>query len=98
MLAEAVIIAFASWRLASLLVHEDGPGHVFARLRRFAGVPDAGEIEGVLPELFSCVWCMSVWTALAMFALWHVWRPEPVMVIAASAGAIAIERWARGAA
>ena len=69
------LTALAAWRLASLLVNEDGPGAVFARLRRWAGIgyvvrqnadgqPEAMRVSrGWLAEGLTCVWCVSVWTA-----------------------------------
>lgn len=79
-----------------MLVHEDGPFQMFARLRRAAGVPQEGEVEGFLPELLSCVWCLGVWIALGLWIVWEVWRPEPVIVLAAAGGIIAVERGIHG--
>lgn len=70
-----VLTALAAWRLASMLVNEDGPGAMFARLRRWAGInyvvrmgpdgqPDSMRVaQGALAEGLTCVWCVSVWTA-----------------------------------
>jgi hypothetical protein len=74
----------ASWRLANLLVNEDGPFAVFARLRYAAGIRPlpvmsmeemgGGELQArtfamnTLAEGLTCVWCVSVWTA-ALFLL-----------------------------
>jgi len=70
-----VLTALASWRMASLLVNEDGPGAVFARLRRWAGIsyvvrqdgngqPAAMRVaKGGLAEGLTCIWCVSVWCA-----------------------------------
>ena len=74
------LTALAAWRVASLLVNEDGPGAVFARLRRRAGInyvvrqngqgqPEAMQVaRGWLAEGLTCVWCVSVWAA-AFFVL-----------------------------
>lgn len=94
-------LALAAWRLASLLVDEDGPLAVFSRLRYKAGVRSVvlkngqGNPEPVkvaqtpLAEVFLCVWCMSVWTA-ALLAL----PLAPVrwlrLVLAGSAGAVLV--------
>lgn len=67
----------ATWRLTSLLVQEDGPARLFARLRAFS------TFGGVL----ECVWCCSVWVAGALLILERFWR-WPVDVLAVSAGAI----------
>lgn len=92
---QVVVCGLAGWRLASLLVIEDGPFDIFDRLRRAAGVPDGvGEIEGLLPGILTCVWCASVWTASAMWLAWHV-HPAIPGVVAAWAIAVVAERQAR---
>jgi hypothetical protein len=70
----------AGWRLAHMLVHEEGPGAIFARLRLWAGIgivpvqrPDGTMVEATLARTWvaqglTCVWCVSVWTA-ALFVL-----------------------------
>lgn len=89
---EGVAIAgLAGWRLASLLVNEDGPGAVFARLRRAVGVPEQGEATG-LAAMLSCVWCTSVWTVAGAWAVWRV-APDVSGIVAAMAVAVATERW-----
>jgi hypothetical protein len=90
-----VLSGLAGWRLASLLVSEDGPWQVFARIRKAAGVPDAGEVRGLLPEILSCTWCCSIWTSAAMLALWS-FAPWLVAVFAAAAVALVAESAARG--
>lgn len=91
--------ALAAWRLASLLVNEDGPGAVFARLRHKAGVrsvvtrdaagnPTASRAALTpVAEGLTCVWCVSVWTA-ALLALPLAPVRALRLVLAASAGAI----------
>lgn len=96
MLTEAILIGLAAWRVASFLVNEDGPFNVSHRLRvRIGWVYD--EYGGIsrpdtfLGGLFSCVWCMSVWTAIGFWVLWQV-APECVMVVAAMAVPPVVER------
>jgi hypothetical protein len=84
-----VLIALAAWRVASMFVNEDGPLDIFRHIRDRL-IPE-GEITGFLPNLLSCVWCCSVWTAAAMYLVWEVW-PLPVIILAASTVAIAIDR------
>jgi hypothetical protein len=100
-----VILALAAWRLAYMLVNEDGPGAVFSRLRYRLGVrsvvtrgndgqPEASKV-GLKPwsELWLCVWCMSVWTATALVLLALLpWEPLEWLrlLLAVSAGAIVI--------
>lgn len=65
---DIIILALATFRIASLLVKETGPLGVFAKLRRGMGVTvneySQPEGNGFLGELFSCMWCMSVWVGL----------------------------------
>ena len=76
-MARLVVLALAAWRLASMLVDEDGPGGVFVRLRQAAGLKQAPvktpagwtmaqTVSGPLAEALTCVWCLSVWTAAAL--------------------------------
>ena len=74
----------AAWRLSRLLVHEDGPYAVLARLRKAVGLRAVvrrgahGEIVTeraaltTWAELFSCVWCMSLWAAALLSLPWRV--------------------------
>ncbi len=82
-----LMTALAAWRLAHLLVNEDGPGAVFARLRYRAGVRvvpaqtadgqlmTARVAQTSLAQGLTCVWCVSLWTAGGLWALWALWPP-----------------------
>lgn len=71
----------ACWRIASLLVHEDGPWGVFARLRYRVGLrsvvrQDANGHPAVAKaamntwaEGLTCVWCVTMWVAVVDFVL-----------------------------
>lgn len=89
MILETLLIGLAGWRLASLLVNEMGPWHIFDRLRTLVGVKPG--LIGAWAELFSCVWCMSIWTTLAAYFLYQI-EPRAVMVVAAAAVAILVEQ------
>lgn len=82
-----VLLGLATWRLSSLLVNEDGPLNVFARLRDAAGVNREGELSQ-LATLLSCVWCTSIWVAAALYALAR-W-PFVLYTLAASALAVVL--------
>ena len=56
-----VLSIFASWRLAHLLAHEDGPWDGLARLRAVLG-------DSILGRMMDCFYCVSLWVA-APFAL-----------------------------
>ena len=92
MIEQAVLIGLAAWRMASLFSQEDGPLSIFARFRTLIGVPETGEITGVLPLLFTCMACLTMWMAAAMWGLWEL-EPIAVMVIAAMSVALTVERW-----
>lgn len=52
----AVLGALATWRLAHLLAHEDGPWDAVLRLRTAAG-------QGVWGQMLDCFYCLSLWVA-----------------------------------
>lgn len=63
-----LLLVLAAWRVSVLLVEEDGPYRVFARLRQYAPYPVGGDAtrSGVL----HCVWCLSVWIAPLVVLGW----------------------------
>ena len=96
MIEELVIVGLAAWRLALLLAtNEPGPWDVLVKLRRLAGVPAVGEVEGFLPTLFSCVLCMSAWTTAGVFALYELAGPLYVLPLAAWGLAVLTDRFIR---
>ena len=100
LLIQALIVGAASWRVASLFVQEDGPLLVFFKLRLRRGlerddVPPPGSWRGVLPGLFSCVWCLSVWTTPLAW-LWYEVEPVSATIAAAMTVAVLIQKRAIG--
>jgi hypothetical protein len=74
------------WRLTHLLVVEDGPWRLIARLRAAA----AGGFWG---SLFDCFYCLSLWIALPFALLVGETMPERLLLWPAlSGGAILLER------
>lgn len=67
-----IIYALAVYRFTLLLHEDDGPGHIFTRLRAMLGVQHGvsadGEmytvIEGFWAEVVSCPYCLSGWISL----------------------------------
>lgn len=51
------LAALAVWRVAHMLVHEDGPQRLIAQLRALAAGTEIG-------RALDCVGCMSLWLAL----------------------------------
>jgi hypothetical protein len=100
-----LIFGLATWRIASMLVQEDGPFFIFRHLREKTGIEhdDSGDIL-VIPESFgagvlSCVWCCSVWVAFGWTVLW-LFFPEIAAklatVFALSAVAILVDARVKG--
>ena len=76
----------ATWRITHLLNAEDGPWNVIARFRRALG-------QGILGHLLDCFYCLSLWIALPLgFTIGQDWLERPLLWLALSAGAIALER------
>ncbi len=84
----ALLVAgiLATWRLTHLIVAEDGPWNVVARLRRIAG-------SGFIGQMMDCFNCSSLWVALPI-AVWlgDDWIVRVVFWPALSGGAILLER------
>jgi hypothetical protein len=80
------LASLATWRVAHLLVEEDGPGDVVVRVRAKLGASFAG-------ELMDCFACTSVWVA-AQLSLTVVRRRRdaPVAWLALSGAACLLER------
>jgi hypothetical protein len=80
------ILVLGVWRVTHLMVAEDGPGAVLARLRNAAA-------NGFLGKLLDCFYCLSLWVA-APFALvlGSDWMEHALLWPALSGGAILLER------
>jgi hypothetical protein len=81
-----VVAALCVWRLSHLVVAEDGPRRVIARLRT--------TLARVLPAgLLDCFYCTSLWVAVpCALAFATGWRAQLVLALASSAGAILLDR------
>lgn len=74
-LLDLAVVGLASWRLAHMMVWERGPFNLLVGIRHLAGIRHEEGQPVFYPDnpparLFSCVWCMSVWTAVVTWALW----------------------------
>lgn len=102
MIEEAVLIGLAAWRLTALLSYERGPFDVFVRFRQLLGFEhdEKGEPSewpgNTLTRAISCPWCLGLYVAAGTWAIWEYVEPTAVLVIAASAVMVAVERWNRG--
>ncbi len=60
-----IVCALAAFRLAELVVVDDGPFDVFFHLRGWANKPPTGTpVRGMLAGALSCVHCAGIWMAL----------------------------------
>lgn len=82
---ELLILMLATWRLAHMLVLEDGPFQVIQRFRAMT----------TLGGLLECIFCMSVWVALGLTVAVQG-RLNLVDVLAVSAGSLVIDRYVNG--
>lgn len=94
---ELIIMVLATWRLASMLVYEEGPFDIFLKIRSLFGIThhEDGSVEKIpdntLAKLFTCIWCMTIWMGALVYLLWLV-APVLVWILGLSTGAIIIER------
>ena len=72
---DLIVMAFAIWRISSMLVAEDGPWEIFSRLRYVLGIkPDDMGVDYPTNEVakaLMCVWCTSVWISIVVSILAH---------------------------
>lgn len=95
-----IICGLAGWRVAVLLVREDGPFDIMRRFRHVAGIQDtsAGRMvkRNVLAQLLSCVWCTSVWTTTLAYGVYDGLDVRwPVQLVAACALPVVLDIYAR---
>lgn len=87
------LLVLAGWRLSHLITREDGPGRIFRRARQLAGAEREGELSSLAYGI-TCMWCVSVWAGLVLFALWRALPRASLYVIwplALSAAAVLLE-------
>ena len=77
-LLDLVLLALATWYVAEVVTHQDGPFGVFDWLRR----------RFPLGGLTSCIVCASFWAALVLFVV-H-WRIAPVVTWVFAAAGLAL--------
>ena len=81
----------AAWRIASIFNREG----IMRPLRKLIGIHEEDGVfiypETFLGELFSCLWCLSVWSGALCAAALYIFPPV-LLPFAVSAAAILIER------
>jgi hypothetical protein len=65
---EFVVLALATWRLASLFANESGPYHIFKTFREWVCNNHPGIGEGL-----TCEWCNSVWFGSLITVAYFLW-------------------------
>jgi hypothetical protein len=88
-LLDSLAVGLAAYRLAVLIVLEDGPFDVALAVRRLAGVETPGP-QGVLAKMMSCLWCAGTWATLLCAGLWLL-EPAAVYVLAAMAVVVVLD-------
>jgi hypothetical protein len=85
-LAALVVATLAVWRVTHLIVAEDGPGDVIARMRGAAGT-------SMLGALMDCFSCASLWVAApAALVLSQSWSEFVLSWLAISGGAMLAQK------
>jgi len=83
---DLLILSLATWRLARLLAAEAGPGNSLTKTReRFP-----------LGGVFDCLYCVSVYTAIAVYAAWLYLPNDIIYVAALTGGAMLLHRYTGG--
>ena len=89
-----LILALATWRLSSLLVNEDGPWDLLAKLRKLIGIyyDERSEPQGknVVAQAMICVWCISVWVGLFMTVMYSLAPFTVVLMLPFALSTVAI--------
>ena len=89
-----IIGGLVTWRVSYMLVKEDGPLFMLARMRAYLAKNQ--QKRGGLFDLISCVYCTSVWIG----SVTALWVAESVLeliwyTLAFSAISVVIERFTR---
>lgn len=95
-LLDFLLIALATWRLSALLAYETGPAAILETFRFYVGATPVNCAEQQnsdrVTNVFCCIKCLSVWVAPVILLLW-LYVPVVVWALAASAGAILVQKW-----
>jgi hypothetical protein len=84
-----VLAALATWRLAFLIVREDGPRQTLARWRNRLNLGFFGKLSG-------CVKCLGMWIAFPLaFFVGGSWVELIVVWLALAGVAALIDEWTR---
>ena len=86
-----VILALATWRLASLLADEQGPFDMFARFRYWAGERwvDGRRGSNQFAKGLICIWCVSMWVSIILVTLWFFYPASVIIMLPFALSAMA---------
>lgn len=82
---DLLILSLATWRLARLLTKEDAPYQLMTRFRARFHL-----------AVLDCIYCTSIWCAIALYLLWQTPAAPIVIVLAISGGAMMLFRYTGG--
>lgn len=89
-LVSIIALPFAVWRLSSLFVSESGPFDIMDKIRYRVGIRynEYNQIYTIntFADLFSCVWCMSVWVSAFLVIITIIDNFAGAMINVALAG------------
>jgi len=96
--ARLALAAFACFRLAQLLAHDEGPDGVFLKLRTRMGCYDYGangQPKRAVGRFLKCPYCLGVWFAVPCAAgvLWPTIMGDAALAWLGIAGA---QAWLEG--
>lgn len=87
-----LLYSLAVWRATSMIIQEDGPAYIFARLRQAVGANEVGELSS-LAKGITCPFCVSFWVSAWLVAL-AIFFPRVArvvtLVLGLSAGGILV--------
>ena len=96
-----LVLGLATWRLSSLLVTEEGPFGILVKFRFIIGIKydELSNPVGtnIIADLFTCVWCASVWVGLFFVIIWLINANVAIIVslpLALSAFAVLVDTFA----
>lgn len=100
------VLSLATWRLSNLLVNEDGPFDLFAKVRAVFDIrvdPETKEFyllkPNVIGDMLLCIMCTSIWVAAAMtlaYLLLPVLTFWFALGLSLSTVTCVIDRWVEG--
>lgn len=88
--SDIIILGLATWRASQAIVYERGPYDILIKIREATGITHNSMGERISwddQNVFSCIWCMSVWVSLILSFMPPIVR----MFFAGSAISILIE-------